>query len=161
MGATIIYTPFARFQCRRQGWWRLPYPSTIKAPNNAYRHHARLMQRHITAFMGLPSQQHQFDLLPNKLRPRMLNHMSVTCQQKSFSRGSSLPSTLIQSSHYKVVRITTKTNSFDSTIIVHKFYFSTVLVVKILRFAILLSKLWSDSKSLNLVIRPQYPHFFA
>src|SRR3954468_3352719 len=42
---------------------------------------------------------------------------------------------------------TIHTNPSDSTILVHRIYVSTILIVKILRFAILPSELRSDSKS--------------
>ena len=42
---------------------------------------------------------------------------------------------------------TIQTNPFDSTILLHIIYVSTILIVKILRFAILPSELRSDSKS--------------
>ena len=42
---------------------------------------------------------------------------------------------------------TIQTKPYDSTILVHRIYISTILIVKILRFAILPSELQSDSKS--------------
>ena len=78
-------------------------------------------------------------LLPPRAHPASTPHRT---REETLEQGCQNRDSVI-----RFYEFTIQTYQSDSTILVHKIYVSTILVVKILRFAILPSELRSDSKS--------------